>query len=228
MLSAIIVAAGSSRRMGFDKLFAEIGGKPVIAHTIAAFENTDAVSAIIIVAREDRHREIEELVRKEGFKKVHAIVRGGEHRHESVRAGLDHLPEKASHIAVHDAARPLVAPEQIERVYKVAQKHGGASLAAAVSDTLKRADLDLAVSDSVDRNQLFAMQTPQIFERTLLEEAYRKIFAEKLSVTDEVTAIERNGGKVVLVPNEQPNFKITYAGDLQLAELVLKERAKRA
>jgi 2-C-methyl-D-erythritol 4-phosphate cytidylyltransferase len=228
MLTAIIVAAGSSRRMGFDKLFAEIGGKPVIAHTISAFENTDVVSAIIIVAREDRHRDIEEVVRKEGFKKIHAIVRGGEHRHESVRAGLEHLPEKASHVAVHDAARPLVAPEQIERVYQVAQKHGGASLAAAVSDTLKRADVDLAVSDSVDRDQLFAMQTPQIFERTLLEEAYRKIFEEKLSVTDEVSAIERNGGKVVLVPNEQPNFKITYAGDLQLAELVLKERAKRA
>jgi 2-C-methyl-D-erythritol 4-phosphate cytidylyltransferase len=228
MLTAIIVAAGSSLRMGFDKLFAEIGGKPVIAHTIAAFENTGSVAEIVIVARADRHRDLETLVRKEGFKKVQAIIGGGEQRHDSVRAGLDRLAKDSRYVAVHDAARPLVAPEQIERVYEVAKKHGGASLAAAVSDTLKRAGVDLAVSDSVDREQLFAMQTPQIFERKILEDAYRKVLAEKIPVTDEVSAIERNGGKVVLVPNEQPNFKITYVGDLQLAELVLKERSKHA
>jgi 2-C-methyl-D-erythritol 4-phosphate cytidylyltransferase len=226
MLSAIIVAAGSSRRMGFDKLFAEMAGRPVIAQTIAAFENTKAVTAIIIVTREDRHGDIEKLVREQKFKKIHAVVRGGEHRHDSVRAGLDHLPEEARYVAVHDAARPLVTPEQIERVYEVAREKGAAALAAAVSDTVKRADVDLAVSGSVDRHQLFAMQTPQIFERKVLEDAYRKVFAEKILVTDEVSAVESNGGKVVLVPNEQPNFKITYAGDLQLAEFVLNERAK--
>lgn len=253
MLSAIIVAAGSSRRMGFDKLFAEMAGKPVVAHSISAFENTNSVTAIIIVTREDRHGDIEKLVREQNFKKVHAIVRGGEHRHDSVRAGLDCLPAiatpagSAQHVAVHDAARPLVTPEQIERVYQVAREKGAAAIAAAVSDTLKRADLAavatsaeeavapfdsrsgqvLVVSDSVDRQQLFAMQTPQIFERKLLEDAYRKVFEEKIIVTDEVSAVERNGGKVVLVLNEQPNFKIIYAGDLQLAEFVLNERAKR-
>ena len=105
-----------------------------------------------------------------------------------------------------------------------AREKGAAAIAAAVSDTLKRADVDLAVSDSVDREQLYAMQTPQIFERKLLEDAYRKVFDEKMAVTDEVSAVERNGGKVTLVLNEQPNFKITYAGDLQLAELVLRQR----
>lgn len=228
MLTAIIVAAGSSRRMGFDKLFAVIAGKPLIAHTIDAFERTDAVSKIIIVAREDRHREIENIVREQSLKKVHAVVNGGEHRQDSVRAGLNHLPENTSHVAVHDAARPLVTPEQIARVYKLAQKQGAAALAAPVSDTLKRADVDLVVTDSVDRHQLFAMQTPQIFERKMLEEAYRALFAEKISVTDEVSAVERIGGKVVLVPNEQPNFKITYPGDLQVAEFVLNQKAKRS
>lgn len=226
MLAAIIVAAGSSRRMGFDKLFAEIAGKPVIAHTIAAFERSVAVTAIIVVARQDRHRDIEKIVRDQKLKKTHAIVKGGEHRHDSVCAGLDHLPEKARYVAVHDGARPLVTPEQIERVYQLARERGAASLAAAISDTLKRADVDLAVKESVDRHQLFAMQTPQIFERKILEDAYRAIFADKVSVTDEVSAVERIGGKVVLIANEQPNFKITYTADLPLAEFVLTRRSK--
>jgi 2-C-methyl-D-erythritol 4-phosphate cytidylyltransferase len=226
MLTAIIVAAGTSRRMGFDKLFAEIAAKPLIAHTIAAFEGADSVSAIIIVARQDRHDEIKEITRNQKSQKIHAIVRGGEHRQDSVRAGLESLPESARYVAVHDAARPLVTPEQIARVYELAQKHGAAALAAPVSDTLKRADVDLVVNGSVDRHHLFAMQTPQIFERKMIEEAYHRVFADTISVTDEVSAIERIGGEIVLVANEQPNFKITYPGDLPLAEFILNERAK--
>ncbi|MEY2541194.1 MAG: 2-C-methyl-D-erythritol 4-phosphate cytidylyltransferase [Verrucomicrobiota bacterium] len=225
MLTAIIVAAGSSRRMGFDKLFAEIAGKPVIAHTIAAFEHADAVTAIIIVARQDRHSEFEKIVRDLGFKKLRAIVPGGEHRQDSVRAGLENLPNDSRYVAVHDAARPLVTPEQIEHVYQVAQMQGAASLAAPVADTFKRADVDLIVKESVDRHQLFAMQTPQIFERKILEQAYRAVFDAKAAVTDEVSAVERNGGKVVLVENDDFNFKITYERDLKLAELVLQQRA---
>ena len=225
MVSAIIVAAGSSRRMGFDKLFAEIAGKPVIAHTLSAFEQTGSVSSIVIVAREDRHPEIEKIVSDGSFKKVHTIAKGGDHRHDSVRAGLEKLSNDASYVAVHDAARPLVTPEQIEDVYQLAKKHGAVSLAAPVPDTLKRVDVDLVVTGSVDRHQLFAMQTPQIFERRILEDAYRAIAAKKISVTDEVSAVEQNGSKVVLVSNEQPNFKITYPSDLPLAEFVLIKRA---
>jgi 2-C-methyl-D-erythritol 4-phosphate cytidylyltransferase len=226
MLTVIIVAAGSSRRMGFDKLFAEIAGQSVLAHTIAVFERTGAVTAIVIVAQEDRHGAIESIVRKQGFKKIHAIVKGGEHRQDSVRAGLDRLPESAHHVAVHDAARPLVTQEQIERVYQLACEHGAAALAAAETDTLKYADVDLAVTGSVDRRQLFAMQTPQIFERKMIEEAYRSVAVDKIFITDEVSAVERSGAKVVLVPNEQANFKITYPEDLPMAEFVLKQRAK--
>jgi 2-C-methyl-D-erythritol 4-phosphate cytidylyltransferase len=225
MLAAIIVAAGSSRRMGFDKLFAELAGKPVIAHAISAFEKTNPVVSIIIVSRENRHRAIEKIVGDQKFKKVHAIVKGGEHRQDSVCAGLDHLPDNVRYVAVHDAARPLVTSDQIEQVYETARKHGAASLAAPVSDTLKRVDVDLVVNGSVDRNQLFAMQTPQIFERKIIEQAYRAVLAEKISVTDEVSAVERAGGKVVLVPNEHANFKITYPSDLSLAEFVLKARS---
>jgi 2-C-methyl-D-erythritol 4-phosphate cytidylyltransferase len=137
------------------------------------------------------------------------------------------LGEKTKHVAVHDGARPLVTPEQIERVFHQAQTHGAAALAEPVIDTLKRADKDHSVIESIDRHQLYAMQTPQIFERRLLEEAYHAVFGEQHQVTDEVSAVGYLGREAVLVPNDDFNFKITYERDLRLAELVLRERASR-
>jgi len=225
VLTAIIVAAGDSRRMGFDKLFAAIAGKPVIAHTIRAFESASSVDEVIVVARENRHEEIKAIVRDESFVKVQSIIPGGRQRQDSVRAGLDHLDSFARYVAVHDAARPLVTPEQIERVFQRCADHGAATLAEPINDTLKRAaDANLIVTDSVDRHQLYAMQTPQIFERQLIEEAYRAVFAENISVTDEVSAVERLGRKVVLVLNDDFNFKVTYPRDLPLAEFILMQR----
>jgi 2-C-methyl-D-erythritol 4-phosphate cytidylyltransferase len=222
MLTAIIVAAGSSRRMGFDKLTASVAGKPVIKHTVDAFEHAPSVAEILIVTRVDRLREFEKLVGKRT--KVREVIAGGEHRQDSVRAGLQHLNPETKYVAVHDAARPLVTPEQIERVFAECQQHGAAALAEPASDTLKRADKNLQVTGSVDRNQLFIMQTPQVFERKLLEEAYAAVLAKKLRITDEVSAVEHLGRKVVLVPNEDSNFKITYERDLPLAEFLLRQR----
>ena len=226
MLSAIIVAAGDSRRMGFDKLFAAIAGKPVIAHTIRAFERASSVDGIIVVAREDRHDEIKTIVRDENFKKVKSIIPGGKRRQDSVRAGLDHLESVIRYIAVHDAARPLVTPQQIDRVFERCRIHGAAALAEPINDTLKRADADLLVTEPVDRHQVYAMQTPQIFERQLIAEAYRAVYTKNVSVTDEVSAVERLGRKVALVLTDDFNFKITYPRDLPLAEFVLKQRRK--
>ena len=228
MLTAILVAAGDSRRMGFDKLFATMAGTLVIAHTIRAFEEAKCVDAIIVVAREDRHEEIKTIVCEENFQKIRSIIPGGKYRQDSVRAGLDHLDSFTKYVAVHDAARPLVTAEQIERVLQQCANYGAAALAEPIKDTLKRADTDLLVSDSVDRHQLYAMQTPQIFERQLIEEAYRAVYAEDLLVTDEVSAVERLGRKVVLVLNDDFNFKITYPRDLPLAEFVLKRRKEPA
>ena len=226
MLSAIIVAAGDSRRMGFDKLFAAIAGKPVIAHTIRAFERASSVDGIIVVAREDRHDEIKTIVRDENFKKVKSIIPGGKRRQDSVRAGLDHLESVMRYVAVHDAARPLVTPQQIDRVFEQCRIHGAAALAEPINDTLKRADADLLVTDSVDRQELYAMQTPQIFERQLIADAYRAVYTKNVSVTDEVSAVERLGRKVALVLNDDFNFKITYPRHLPLAEFVLTQRRK--
>jgi 2-C-methyl-D-erythritol 4-phosphate cytidylyltransferase len=126
---------------------------------------------------------------------------------------------------VHDAARPLVTCELIDRVLAEAQAHGAAAAAAPVSDTLKRATADHVVAGGVEREGMFAMQTPQIFARDLLLQAYDAVAAAKLHVTDEVSAVEHIGRKVVLVPNAEPNFKITFPEDLRLAEQVLAARA---
>jgi 2-C-methyl-D-erythritol 4-phosphate cytidylyltransferase len=227
MLTAIIVAAGNSRRMGFDKLMADIAGKKVLAHSIDAFERADSVTDIIVVVREDRRAEMEKIVAGSNFRKVRSIVTGGEKRQDSVQAGLKEIPESARYVAVHDAARPLITPQQIERVYEVCCARRAVASAEPVTDTLKYADTDLTVTGSVNRHQLFAMQTPQIFEATLLREAYAALLEKKIEVTDEVSAVERLGEKVFLVPNEDANFKITYPQDLPLAEFILRQRMAR-
>ena len=222
ILTAIIVAAGSSQRMGFDKLFALLHGRPVLSHSIAAFEQSDAVRDTILVGRAERLAEYEKLVARENFKKVSAIIPGGARRQDSVRRGLERLGDETAFIAVHDAARPLVRPRLIERILQAAQLHGGAASATPVRDTLKRANCHQMVCGGVERTNLFAVETPQIFRRELLQKAYAAVFDAGLEITDEISAVEQIKGQVFLVPNEEPNFKITYPADLARAELFLR------
>jgi 2-C-methyl-D-erythritol 4-phosphate cytidylyltransferase len=210
--------------MGFDKLFALVSGKPVIAHTIAAFESTSCIDEIILVGRAESLGELRKIISQPT--KVKQIVAGGAERSDSVRAGLNHVDPKSEFVAVHDAARPMITPKKITRVFETARTNGAATLAEPINDTLKRADVDLAVVGPLDRNGVYAMQTPQVFERKLLEEAYDLVARKKISVTDEVSAVELLGRKILLVPNHDFNFKITYPRDLPLAEFVLKQRGQ--
>ena len=212
--------------MGFDKLFAPLCGKPLLAFTLSVFERTHSVTEMIIVGPANRLAEIEKLARVIAPKKMRTLTAGGEQRQDSVRAGLRCVNADAEFVAIHDAARPLVTPELIERVYATARQHGAAAVAEAVTDTLKRAGNDLAVSGSVDREGVFAMQTPQIFSRDLIEQAYRVLAEKNVSVTDEVSAVELLGRKVVLVRNADFNPKITFPRDFALAEFVLGHRGR--
>jgi len=233
MLTAIIVAAGSSERMGFDKVFAPIAGKPMIAYTIDAFERTACVDRVVLVGRSDSLPEFRKLLPAKT--KVFSVVAGGAERSDSVRAGLKQVDPTSDFVAVHDAARPMITPEKVVLLFEACLEYGAATLAEPITDTLKRADVDpsakgevergLIVTESVDRKQLYAMQTPQIFKRDLLVQAYEKAFEKKISVTDEVSAIELLGHKIVIVPNQDFNFKITYPRDFLLAEFVLRQRA---
>lgn len=224
MLTAIIVAGGSSQRMGFDKTFALLASKPVVAHSVAAFDSAECVADIIVVGRRDSLEQLRDVLASSAFRKLRTAVAGGVHRQDSVAEGLKHVGTKSNFIAVHDAARPLVTPSAVARVYAAAREHGAASLAAPVVDTLKRADNNCVVSGSVDRDNLYAMQTPQIFSRELLVNAYRRVAENSIPITDEVSALEAFGQKVVLVPNDDFNFKITFPRDLELAGLVLAQR----
>jgi 2-C-methyl-D-erythritol 4-phosphate cytidylyltransferase len=223
MLSAILVAAGSSKRVGFDKLFSKIGDRSVLEHALAAFEAAESVSEIIVVCRDLKL--VQNVINRADFRKVRAVVRGGERRQDSVQSGLNAVDQASEFVAVHDAARPLITPHEIERVLSVARKHAAAVLAAPITDTIKFADANQVVSGSIDRQNVFAMQTPQIFRRESLLDAYERVSRNSLTVTDEVSAIEHAGGSIVIVPAQDHNLKITYASDLPLAEFILKQRS---
>ncbi|MCX6968441.1 MAG: 2-C-methyl-D-erythritol 4-phosphate cytidylyltransferase [Verrucomicrobia bacterium] len=222
---AILVAAGNSRRMGFDKLMADLAGKPVAAHSLLAFETCPSVKRIVLVTREERVAEFTELCRNFGITKLQSVVPGGAERHLSVWNGMQAAQLKEDdYVAVHDAARPLITPSAILACFAKARHHGASSCAAPVTDTLKRATADGVVTGNVERDHIWAMQTPQIFLAELLERAYRQILRLNETVTDEVSAVHRLGVSVVLTRIDEPNLKITHPRDLDLARLILESR----
>jgi 2-C-methyl-D-erythritol 4-phosphate cytidylyltransferase len=222
MNSAILVAAGASQRMGFDKLMAPLCGRPVVAHSIERFERCKAVDEVILVIRPERAPEFEGIIRDYNFRKVSQVVSGGNERHISVWNGMAALSVTSVLVAVHDAARPLVSPELIGDAFGMALKYGAVSLAAPVVETLKRAGADLEVHESVDRTHLWGMQTPQVFRLDWLREAYQRVIGSGRSVTDEVSALQEAGFPVRLISNPNWNVKITFPRDLELAEKLIK------
>jgi len=228
MTSAIIVAAGSSRRMGFDKMFAELAGKPVVWHSIKAFQDTKEIDEIILVVKEDRAEEFQRLVKGAHFSKVKEIVAGGAERHISVWRGLQKVESAGSEfVAVHDGARPLTTPKLIRECIHAARDHGAACCASPIPDTVKRASVEQMVQESVERTGLWAMQTPQVFASGLILQAYAALISRNEMVTDEVSAVQKLGKRIFLLKNEDWNFKITFPHDLELAEHVLALRAKK-
>jgi 2-C-methyl-D-erythritol 4-phosphate cytidylyltransferase len=228
MVSAIIVAAGSSRRMGFDKLFAPLAGKPVLWHSIKAFNDTKDVDEILVVTREDQMDQVEELVSGGGLKKVTKVISGGQERHISVWNGLQAVNSEGSEfIAIHDGARPLVTPKLIKACLDLARAHGAASCASQIPDTVKRASIEQMVTESVERTGLWAMQTPQVFSSGLILQAYAALMAKHEMVTDEVSAVQKMGRKIALLKNDDWNLKVTFPHDLELAEHVLELRVKK-
>jgi 2-C-methyl-D-erythritol 4-phosphate cytidylyltransferase len=226
--SAIIVAAGSSRRMGFDKMFAPLAGKAVVWHSIKAFQDAREITEIIVVAREEQRAEIERMVKESAFDKVRSVVEGGAERHFSVWNGLQAVESAESEfVAIHDGARPLTTPKLIHACLAMAREHGAACGASPIPDTVKRVNRDNVVQESVDRSGLWAMQTPQIFASGLILQAYAAIMARSEMVTDEVSAVQKLGKRIFLLKNEDWNFKITFPRDLELAEHVLALRAKK-
>src|ERR1700758_559876 len=196
MRAAIVVAAGNSQRMGFDKLTADLGGRPLFIRTLERFENCPEVDEIILVANEESIKAFGGLVGEYGLKKVAAVVAGGADRHLSVWKGLGALSEGADLVAVHDGARPLISSATISKAMLLATKFGAVALAAPVVETLKKGDSDGLVGGSSDRSGLWTMQTPQIFRRDWLVAAYELVLARGGRGTEETSAAEKAGFSV--------------------------------
>jgi 2-C-methyl-D-erythritol 4-phosphate cytidylyltransferase len=220
-VGAVIVAAGSSRRMdGVDKMFAQLDGKPVIARVLATFQECGFVDSIVLVLGEQNIERGKQLVAEHGFSKVADVCPGGERRQDSVIAGLDRL-EGCSLVVIHDGARPLVTVELIEQGLEAVQETGSAIAAVPVTDTIKLAGEDNIVQGTPPRHSLWAAQTPQVFEFAIIKNAYSQC---KYDVTDDARAVEQAGGQVKLYNGSYDNIKITTPDDLAMAEILLRKR----
>jgi 2-C-methyl-D-erythritol 4-phosphate cytidylyltransferase len=217
--TAIVVAAGSSRRMGIDKLAWKLAGLPVLRRTIEAFLHADSIASVVVVCPQERWGLLDGM----DFHKPVVRVDGGADRHDSVALGLAAIPCDALFVAVHDGARPLVSPYDIDRCVAAATEHGAAALARRVTETMKRSDAAGFSLKAVSREDLWCMETPQVFETQLLREAYQQVTARDLTVTDEVSAVQEIGVRVKFVESRHPNLKITTPADLALAEALLKQ-----
>jgi 2-C-methyl-D-erythritol 4-phosphate cytidylyltransferase len=215
--AGLVVAAGSSSRMGFDKMTAPLHGRPVVEWSLRAFQQCSEITHGVLVCAPDRIAEFQKLAAP--YPKFQHIVAGGSERSASVLNGLRALaPFAPGYVAVHDAARPLVTPALITHILAAARIHQAASAAQRVSDTLHRGDAQGVLLETVPREGVFAMQTPQAAGFDILLAALQ---AHQAGSTDEVSALIASGIHPVAILNDQPNFKITYPQDLTLAEALL-------
>jgi 2-C-methyl-D-erythritol 4-phosphate cytidylyltransferase len=218
-VAAIIAAAGDSQRMGgVDKMFAPISGRPVLARVIDTFQKCRSIDQIIIVMNSKNLDECRRLAARESWSKVTDICPGGKQRQDSVAEGLKHL-KYAAWVVIHDGARPLVTIDLIEKGLDAAKETGAAVAALPVTDTIKVAGADDIVRQTLPRQNLRAVQTPQVFRIDVIQNTYRHVFGD---VTDDASLVERAGYKVKLYPGSYDNIKITSPADLASAEALWK------
>ncbi len=216
---AIITAAGYGKRMGQPKQFIEIGGRPILEWTLAVFENTKVIDEIILVV----NAENVERAKKIKFSKLKQVVAGGSERQNSVYNGLKALPEDAEIVAIHDGARPFVTSEIIEKAVSEVKNHGAVVVGVPVRDTIKQVESrKLRVESTLDRDKMWAAQTPQVFKKDLILRAYLE-GNNKHKVTDDAMLVEKLGGSVKMVMGSYRNIKITSPDDLKVAEKILEE-----
>ncbi len=220
---ALIVAGGSSVRFGGEvpKQFREVAGRPLLSWTISRFEAAERIDQIVVVVAEEYLlHTTRKVVDPYDFRKVTKIVIGGAERQESVRNGLEALPLSTSLAAIHDGARALTLPADIDRVVETAAKERAAILAVPVTDAVKRVR-DGFVLATLDRNALYGAQTPQVFQYDLILTAHREAIDARTPHPDDASIIEARGFKVRVVEPSGPNLKVTTRDDLRIVEALL-------
>jgi 2-C-methyl-D-erythritol 4-phosphate cytidylyltransferase len=225
MISALIVAAGRGTRMGpnVDKLFLEVAGRPVVAHTWARFDAAASIDDMIVVVRDSMQPAFTELADAFRFRKPYRLVVGGQERQDSVWNGLQALASGVEIVAIQDGARPCTSEELIEETIRAALETGAGVAAQRVCDTVKESNGRDLVSRTVDRSRLWAVQTPQTFRVEVIVRALSAVRQRGLSVTDDAAACELIGQPIRLVENAAPNPKVTRPGDLAYVELLLRQ-----
>jgi len=222
-VGAVIVAAGSSQRMGgVDKVLALLGGKPLLARVIDVFQRCILIHQIVVVLSQQNLKPGQRLVAEQGWSKVTDVCLGGSRRQDSVVVGLNRLSH-CSWVVIHDGARPLVTEGLIERGLEAAIETGAAVAAVPVTDTVKVAGDDQLVQGTPPRRDLWAVQTPQVFRFDIIAEAYRQAEGE---VTDDATLVEQLGYRVKLYMGSYDNIKVTTPDDLALAEVLWQKHEK--
>ena len=222
--SAVIAAAGSSLRMGGeDKLFISINGAPVLAHALSAFQKCRYIDEIIIVTNEKNIGRTGDICKKFGISKASKIIIGGETRLVSVMNGVFAVSGKAKLIVIHDGARPCTEQTVIERTIETAAKYHAAAPAAAISSTVKKAENNIVV-ETIDREGLFEIQTPQVFAAALIKAALTKAFKKSIEVTDDCMAVELLGATVHITEGARSNIKLTTNEDVMIARAILAQK----
>ncbi len=221
--SAVILAAGNGTRFGGDvkKQYAEVLGVPCVVHSLRAFESSPFINEIILVGDSEV---LTSLVEAYGISKVSAVVSGGATRQESAARGFDAVNKKCSHVALHDAARCLITPDIIEAVVRAAYKYRAAAAAHACEDTVKQCDKDGIVEKTIDRDKIWTVQTPQVFDADVYRVAAYMAIRDGATVTDDCMLCERLGFKVKMVECGRENIKLTSPADLRLCEALLKSK----
>ncbi|MBK7141176.1 MAG: 2-C-methyl-D-erythritol 4-phosphate cytidylyltransferase [bacterium] len=220
--TALIVAAGQSTRFGGEipKQFVTVCGRPLLAWTISRFEAASSIDKIIVVVSSDYLMFTgDNVIDPFRFEKVYKIVSGGETRQESVLLGLQSMPANTEFVAIHDGARPLVLPSDIDLTVEMAREHEAAMLATAVTDTVKRVE-DSVVVATLDRRKLFLAQTPQVFRYETIIAAHQE---HQTSVTDDASLVEMRGVEVHVVPPHSSNLKVTTPDDLLMVEVLIEQ-----
>lgn len=225
--AAVVPAAGRAARMeGEDKVLLPLAGAPVLMRTLRALDTCDRIHEIIVVTREDLIVPVGQLCQDYAFTKVRKVVVGGETRVHSVLAGIAEVSKQAELIAVHDGARPLVSQRLLEEVLEKGAETGAAAPAVSLKDTIKRVEGDVVASTPA-REEYRAVQTPQVFEPSLIQAALTKALQDGVTLTDDCAAVERMGMKVSLTKGEYGNLKLTTPEDLAVAEALLQWEESR-
>lgn len=224
LCSLVLVAAGSASRMeGRDKILCELGGTPVLIHSLRPFEASPMIQEIVIVTRREVMLEIGELCKLYGLSKVTKILPGGASRAESVRIGLGEIRQDADLVAIHDGARPFVTQTLLEETIAAAANYGAAAPGIPLKDTIKVVEQGI-VRETLPRETLCAVQTPQVFEVSLIRAALTRAGQEGAALTDDCSAVERLGFPVVMTQGSEENIKLTTPNDLLLGEYILAGR----